>query len=132
MQKANAEELRKWRLSVPMDKAKEFRKKYDDAGILIEIVKFDGIYALTDDELDYAFQLAKNLGARAISSEIAADGTKRLGQFADKHKLMVGYHGHDATGPAHWEDAFSVRQYNGANLDIGHFVAGNKCRRFRS
>ena len=49
--------------------------------------------------LDYAFELAKNLGARAISCEIDVAQTKHVGQFADKHKMMVGYHGHTATGP---------------------------------
>src|SRR5262249_44282612 len=34
-----AEGLRKWRVSVTMDKVKAFRKKYEDAGVLIEIVK---------------------------------------------------------------------------------------------
>jgi sugar phosphate isomerase/epimerase len=126
VQKANAEELRKWRVSVPMSKVKAFRKKWNDAGVLIEIVKYDGIYNFTDDVLDYAFQLAKNLGARAISCEIDVAQTKRVGQFADKHQMMVGYHGHTATGPAHWEEAFSYAKHNGANLDIGHFISGQK------
>jgi sugar phosphate isomerase/epimerase len=118
-------ELRKWRVAAPMQKVKEFRKKYDDAGVKIEIVKFDGIYAREDDELDYCFELTKTLGARAISCEISAKDTQRLGTFADKHRLMVGYHGHTETGPAHWEAAFSQAKYNGANVDIGHFIAGN-------
>ena len=29
------------------------------------------------------------------------------------------------TTPAHWEAAFAQAKFNGANLDIGHFVAGN-------
>jgi sugar phosphate isomerase/epimerase len=133
-----AEQLRKWRLGVSMDRVKEFRKKYNDAGVLIEIVKVDGIFQMTDDVVDYAFNLAKTLGARAISTEIAktdkednaAAGAKvradlqRLGGFADKHKLMVGYHGHTHTTAKHFEEAFSLAKYNGANLDIGHFVAG--------
>jgi sugar phosphate isomerase/epimerase len=123
---AAVEELRKWRASAPMNKVKDFRKKYEDAGVLIEIVKFDGIYGLTDAELDYSFELARDLGARAISCEIDVPQTKRVGQFADKHKMMVGYHGHTATGPAQWEEAFSFAKFNGANLDIGHFLAGNK------
>jgi sugar phosphate isomerase/epimerase len=126
VQKANAEELRKWRVAVPMSKVKEFRKKWNDAGVLIEIVKYDGIYSFTDDVLDYSFELAKNLGARAISCEIDLAETKRVGRFADKHKIMVGYHGHASTGPAHWEEAFTYAKHNGANLDIGHFVGGQK------
>ena len=67
------------------------------------------------------------LGARAISSEISKDeeDLKRLGKFADKHAFMVGYHGHATTTPEHWEKAFSFAKYNGANVDLGHFVAGN-------
>ena len=122
--KTAAEELRKWRVSVPMDKVKAFRRKYEEAGVRIEIVKFDAIYARPDDELDYCFELAKTLGAKAISCEISVPDTKRLGQFADKHNMMVGYHGHTETGPAHWEEAFGYAKHNGANLDIGHFVAG--------
>ena len=118
-------ELRKWRIAAPMQKAKEFRKKYGDAGVNIEIVKFDAIYARQDDELDYCFELAKALGARAISCEISVKDTQRVGRFADKHRLMVGYHGHEETSPVDWETAFGFAKHNGANLDIGHFVAGN-------
>ena len=98
--KANAEELRKWRLSVPMEKVRSVRKLFDDAGVFVEIVKVDGIFAMTDDVVDYEFALAKNLGARAISTEIAVPDTKRLGQFADKHQMMVGYNGHATTSAA--------------------------------
>ena len=122
--KARAEELRKWRLSVPMEKVRALRKQFDDAGVLVEIVKVDGIFDMTDDAVDYEFALAKNLGARAISTEIAVANTKRLGQFADKHKMMVGYHGHATTSAADFETVFAYAAHNGANLDIGHFVAG--------
>lgn len=128
-QQAAAETLRKWRLAAPVSKARDFRKQWEDAGVLIEIVKFDWLSPLpSDDVLDYCFEVAKTLGARAISTEMpiaAMDDTKRLGQAADRHKIMVGYHGHTAVTPAIWEQAFGYAKYNGANLDIGHFVAGN-------
>jgi sugar phosphate isomerase/epimerase len=38
---------------------------------------------------------------------------------------MVGYPGHATTKPEHWETAFSFAKYYGANVDNGHFVAGN-------
>lgn len=124
---ATAEQLRQWRRSVSMDRVKEFRRKYGTAGVLIEIVKVDGLFKMSDDELDYAFTMAKALGGRAISSEISTkdDDLKRIGQFADKHQLLVGYHGHATTKPEHWERAFSFARFNGANVDLGHFVAGN-------
>ena len=120
-------ELPNWRKSITMDRVAEFRKKYETAGVLIEIVKVDGIFQMSDAELDYAFTLAKALGGRAISTEISGKEPelKRVGQFADKHQFWVGYHGHATTTPEHWERAFSLAKFNGANVDIGHFVAGN-------
>ncbi|MEP7367291.1 MAG: sugar phosphate isomerase/epimerase, partial [Acidobacteriota bacterium] len=131
VQAAN-EALEKWRLSAPLAKFKEFRKKYADAGIAIEIVKFDGVDKMKDAVVDYAFSLAKALGARALSCEIPLSRTQWLGEFATKHKMMVGYHGHAAVhnpeafaAPESWEKAMSYSKYNGINLDIGHFTAGN-------
>jgi len=57
---------------------------------------------------------------------------KRLGQFAAKHQMMIGYHGHtDVTSneafgsPERWETAMEFPPYDGIDLDIGHFIAGN-------
>ena len=123
---ARAEQLRAWRKSAPTERVSEFRRKYEAAGVLIEIVKVDGIFKTSDSELDYLFGLARALGGRAISTEISHqdDELKRVGRFADRHRMMVGYHGHATTKPEHWERAFSLAQYNGANVDLGHFVAG--------
>jgi sugar phosphate isomerase/epimerase len=129
-QRAAADRLRKWRLSAPMSRVNEFRQQYEHAGVVIEIVKFDWINPLPEDDiLDYCFELTKSLGARALSCEmpIATQDvdTKRLGRIADKHGIMVGYHGHTAVTPAIWEKSFAYAAHNGANLDLGHFVAGN-------
>jgi sugar phosphate isomerase/epimerase len=130
--KAAADELRTWRLAASMDTVKAFRKKYEDAGVKIEIVKVDAIDTFTDEEIDYMFGLARTAGANAISCEIPLSHTKRLGAFGEKHKMMIGYHGHtDVTSPeafgrpSSWETAMSYSKYNGINLDIGHFIAGN-------
>ena len=124
-----SEDLSKWRASAPLSKAKDFRKKYEDAGVLIQILKFDNILRFSDQVLDYAFELAKTLGAGVISCELPVDqveGARRLGAFAERHKIWMGFHGHTAMTPAIWEQAFTYSKYNGANLDIGHFVGGNK------
>jgi sugar phosphate isomerase/epimerase len=124
-QQKAAQDLREWRLKTDPSKAAAVKKKFDEAGIKVEIVKYDGIYDFSDPEMDYAFALAKAAGARAISCELEVDGSKRVGQFADKHNLMVGYHGHTKTTAAMFEQAFSFAKHNGANLDIGHYIAGN-------
>ena len=124
---ARAEQLRAWRKSAATERISEFRRKYEAAGVRIEIVKVDGIFKTSDAELDYVFGLARALGGRAISTEIShrEEELKRVGTFADRHRLMVGYHGHATPRPEDWERAFSLAQYNGANVDLGHFVAGN-------
>ena len=131
-QRAAGEALEKWRLSADLSRVPEFRKKWRDAGISIDIVKFDGVDSMKDEVVDYAFRFAKALGARALSCEIPVSRTKWLGEFAAKHQLMVGYHGHGDVAnpeafaaPASWERATSYSKYNGINLDIGHFTAGN-------
>lgn len=121
---ATPEERRHWRLGVSLDKVRQVRSTFEDAGVLIEIVKWDGITTMSDDEIDYAFQVSKALGAKALSTEISVDHTKRIGQFADRHKLPVGYHGHAETSAAMFEATFAQSPHNFANLDIGHFTAG--------
>ncbi|MEO8483900.1 MAG: sugar phosphate isomerase/epimerase [Acidobacteriota bacterium] len=127
-----ADTLRRWRLMQAMTKYRDLKKKFDDAGVAIQIVKFDLGPTFVDEEIDYCFQVAKTLGARAITCEPPVRETKRLGLFADKHQLMLGFHGHsDVTGvdafgrPGAWEQAFFYSKFNGANIDIGHFTAGN-------
>ena len=121
------DQMRRWRLSAPTGRIPEFRRTYESAGVLIEIVKVDGIFKMSDEELDYVFELAKALGARAVSTEISKDESdlKRLGGFGERHSLWVAYHGHTAVAPAHWERAFALSPRNAANVDIGHFIAGN-------
>ena len=124
--KANAAKLESWRLGVSINQLKAFRQLFDAAGILIEIVKVDNIFQMSEPVLDYQFALAKALGARALSTEISKDpkDMERLGKFADKHQFMVGYHGHATTSGEHYEAVYSSAKFNGNNLDIGHYVAG--------
>ena len=126
MEKQAAEKLRAWRASASLSGAQAFRQKYEAAGVEIGILKLDRIFQLSDAELDYGFALAKAVGARAISTEISFDENelKRIGSFADKHQLLVAYHGHATTTAVMWEKAFALAKYNGANVDLGHFVAG--------
>jgi sugar phosphate isomerase/epimerase len=131
-QRARAEELRKWRLSAPMDKYKELRKKYNDSGVTIHIVKFGLNTNMPAEEIDYCFNVAKALGCKAITCEPPLSQTKQLGEFAAKHQIMLGYHGHSNVTseeafakPSSWETAMSYSKWNGANIDIGHFTAGN-------
>lgn len=120
--------LTKWRLSVPMSKFESFRRMYNDAGVSIYALKLTLAMYMPDAEFDYAFNAAKALGASALQMEYpdAAGGTEltdRIGQFASKHKMMVGYHAHLDATPSLWDPALAQSPFNGINLDVGHYVA---------
>jgi len=111
-----------WRLSVPMDKFKELRKMYNDAGVKIHIVKFSPS-RWSDEEIDYAFNVAKTLGAKGVSNEIGEESCKRLGKFAEKHNMYAVFHNHGQPGDPdfNFDKFLSYSPNNMLNLDIGHY-----------
>jgi sugar phosphate isomerase/epimerase len=120
-----AADVRKWRLGAPTGRLKDLRQMYENAGVAIDILKVDGLYDISNEELDYFFQMARDLGARAVSAELPdpiAD-TKRVGTFADKHRIFMAYHHHAQAAAAEYKEVFSQARYNGANIDIGHWTA---------
>ena len=123
MKKA-AEDRKKWRLSVSMDKYKELRKLYNDAGVTIEIVKLSLPASFSDEEFDYTFNVAKTLGSHSVTMELPTDEklTQRIGDFAAKHKIYAGYHNHTQVNAKSWDTALAQSKYNSVNLDIGHFT----------
>ena len=123
------EEQRQRRLAVPMAKYEALRKMYNDAGVNIHIVKYDSIGAanMTDEEIDNCFQAAKALGANGISRELSDPIAKRLGPFADKHKIWVAFHNHEQLKPTTYDDGIlTYGKFIGINFDVGHYFAGTK------
>ena len=121
-------EVKAWRSSAPTSKIKELRQIYEKAGVVVDVLKVDGLYAMSPEEVDYFFQMARDLGARAVSAELPENraDTKRIGGFADKHKIYMAYHHHAQPGAAAlYEEIFSEAKYNAANVDIGHWTATN-------
>jgi sugar phosphate isomerase/epimerase len=119
--------MAEWRANASMDKFKELRKLYNDAGITIYAWKPNALGKKnTDAEIDYAFNAGKALGVTHVTVELPddPDQTKRLGEFAEKHKIYVGYHAHLQATPTLWDNALSQSKYNAINLDIGHYTAG--------
>ncbi len=116
------EKQREWRLSVSMDKYKALKKMYDKAGITIHIVKFAPA-EWSDDEIDYAFDAAKVLGAKGITNEIGEEACKRLGKFAEKHDMYAIYHQHLQPGDPNFSfDKFLAYSPNNMlNFDAGHY-----------
>lgn len=121
--KAHAEEMRKWRSSVSMDKFKQLRKKFDNEGVNIDIVKFR-LDRMTEEELAYSFKVAHELGASGITLERSDEAVKKLASYATRHKTLIGYHNHAEVNFNSWDKALEYSPYNAINLDVGHYVAG--------
>jgi len=126
MEERNAK-ARTWRETASMDKFIELRKMFNDAGITIYAYKPDSAMSMksTDAEIDFAMRAAKALGARSVTIELPEDPahSQRLGAFALKHKVYVGYHAHTQATDTEWDLALSQSPYNSINLDCGHYIA---------
>ncbi len=91
LSKEQREEQRQWRLSLPMQKYADLRKMYNDAGVNIHIAKFTPS-KWADDEIDYAFNAAKALGAYGVAESFSEENCQRLEKFAAKHKSLAIFH----------------------------------------
>lgn len=118
--------IAEWRASVGMDRFKQLRKMYNDAGVSIYAYKPGALSDRnTDAEVDYAMRAARALGASHVTVELPRrEGqTERLGRLATPHKITVAYHGHLQQTFKAWDEALAQSKYNGINLDAGHYVA---------
>jgi len=127
------EKLREWRMSVPLSHFEDIRRQFDNAGVLLYAYNYSFRKDFTDAEIERGFHMARALGVKYITASSNVSMAKRVDQYASKHKIMVGFHGHDQTSTP---DEFSTpetfakamkgaSQYIGVNLDIGHFTAAN-------
>jgi len=121
-----SKKLADWRANAPMDKFKELRNLYKDAGVSIYAWKPNALGPKnTDAEIEYAFNAGKALGASHVTVELPDEAqTKRLGDLATKHKMYVGYHAHTQATPTLWDTALAQSKYNAINLDAGHYASG--------
>lgn len=119
----HAEKLSQWRINeAKPEKYRELKALFDDAGIHIHTVKFSPAN-WSDAEIDYAFESARALGAKAVTNEIGHDAAKRLGPFAEKHDMYAVFHNHGQPGDTafHFEDFLAYSPNNMLNLDVGHY-----------
>jgi sugar phosphate isomerase/epimerase len=130
-----AKKLKDWRTSVSMDRFKQLRKMYNDAGVTIYAYKTDGMQKdlkTSDEELDYMFNVAAALGATHTTMELPAGADaeamlKRMAAFAQKHKVAIAYHTHLQGSMTAFDRAFAISKWNMSNVDLGHWVAaGNQ------
>jgi sugar phosphate isomerase/epimerase len=124
------ENIRKWRLSVPLDYFVGIRKKFDDAGVKLFAYNLSLGMQATDDEIERGFQMTKALGVNIMTSSTTLSMAKRMVPFANRHKLIVAFHGHSDvkdpeqfSTPETFAKALAMSKQYRINLDVGHFTA---------
>jgi sugar phosphate isomerase/epimerase len=122
-----AEEMKTWRLSVPMEKYKAFRKMYEDAGVKIYAFKLPPTLEMSDEEYAYIWNVAETLGANHVTMELPTDDAllKRVADYAAKRKLRIAFHTHGQGGASGFDKVLNASPYTALNFDVGHYYGVN-------
>ncbi len=127
---AATENLAKWRASANASTWKTVTRKFNDAGIDVALLCYNMQDSMKVEDIEYGFSMAKGLGVKGMTTSTTLTMAKRIAPVADKHKLLVGYHGHDQNNDPNqtatlesYATLMAYGKYNGINLDIGHFTA---------
>ncbi len=123
--------LRQWRLTVPLSRFHGVRAQFDNAGVLIYAYNYSFRKEMADEEIKRGFEMAQALGVKCITASANVSVAPRVDDWAQKFRIVVGFHGHDSTKdpdefstPETFERAMKgASRYIGVNLDIGHFTA---------
>lgn len=127
------ENLRKWRLTTPMSYWTGIAAKFRAAGLTPYSYVTTFATDMTDAEIDVMFRQAKAMGISIFSTnQTKVEMGPRLVPFADKYQIDVGFHNHaqvmnpnEVASPESFERLFALSPRMKANLDVGHFVAGD-------
>ena len=130
--KSDREKLRQWRLTVPLSYFTGVKHKFNAAGVNLYGYNLSLGLDSTDEEIDRGFLMTKALGVEIMTTSTVLPMAQRLAPFAEKHKMIVAFHGHSdikdpnqfAT-PESFAKALAMSKQYRINLDIGHFTAAN-------
>lgn len=115
--------MRDFRLGLDFDKVANARQRFNDAGIDIHIVKMAPSEMVTDEERDYAFRIAKAMGAKGVTDEINLELAQQMAPFAEKHEMYYCMHNHMqyATEGFSCDPILEVSPNIMLNFDFGHY-----------
>ena len=112
--------------------AKQVRRKFDDAGIVLYAFAYNIRDTWSDAEIENGFEMARAMGLDKMTCTTHVSTAARIYPFAAKYKIYVGMHNHDSTKPDEFATPESFAKamdgrsdYIKINLDIGHFTAAN-------
>ncbi|MGH9620502.1 MAG: sugar phosphate isomerase/epimerase family protein [Bryobacteraceae bacterium] len=131
--RVSREQLRKWRLTVPLSHFRRVRQQFDRAGVLLYAYNYSFRDDFTAAEIERGFQMAQAMNVKYITASSPLSVVHRVDHYAQRYRIVVGFHNHDATwDPNQFSNAASFERglkgtsrWVAINLDIGHFVAAN-------
>ena len=125
--------LREWRIAQPLDRFREVRAKFDQAGLNL----FSYVQTIDDDmsdgEIDAVFRQMQALKVPIFTTNQTRVGMgPRVAPFAEKYGIRAAWHPHaqvndpnEVATPASLEKLLGMSKAFVVNLDIGHYTAGN-------
>ena len=127
----NRELLRNWRLTVSLDHFRGIAGRFEDAGIELNAYNLSFRDDFSDAEIDRGFEMARALGAPAITASAQLSTVPRIARAAERHGMPAAMHNHshldpnEFATPADFERAMRLGGSApiAVNLDIGHMVA---------
>ncbi|MCY4599257.1 MAG: sugar phosphate isomerase/epimerase [Acidobacteria bacterium] len=129
----NRERLRQWRATVPLGHFRDVAARFADAGIELNSYNLSFRDDFSDAEIERGFEMARALGAPAITASAQMNTVPRIARYAEMHGMPVAMHNHSWTDPNEFgspDDFERAIRIGGSapiavNLDIGHMTAAN-------
>jgi sugar phosphate isomerase/epimerase len=124
--------LRQWRLTTPLDRFHEIRRKFDAAGLdLYSYVMTIGD-DFTDPEIDAVFRHMEALKVdKFCTNQTRVAMGPRMVPYAEKYKIRPAFHTHnqssdpnEISSPESLAKVLAMSKYFMVNLDIGHYFDG--------
>ena len=123
------EKLRAFRLETPISHFEDIGTRFHEAGIELNAFNYSFRDDFTDDEIARGFEMARAMGAKALTASGTISVAPRVNEYAKRYGLFVGMHNHsrirenEFATPADFAAASKGNSHIVVNLDIGHFVA---------
>lgn len=123
------EKLRAFRLETPLRHYEEIGESFHAAGIELNSFNYSFRDHFTDEEIARGFEMAKAMGAKALTASGTVSVAGRVNAHAQRYGMKVGMHNHsrirenEYATPDDFAAASKGNSHIGVNLDIGHFVA---------
>ncbi len=85
-------EMRRWRETIELDMFHRVREKFEKASIALSAYNISFRDDFSDTEIERGFEMARALGAPAITSSSNVQTVTRIAPVAARHKMLVGVH----------------------------------------